>query len=248
MTRRALLAALIVGLVAFSLYRATLLPGGDFGDTGSFQATVDSPLITPRDGYPLYFAIGALSVRLSGAEPAHTLNLVSAIEGALACGLLVLVGAELSGSILAGAGAALLFAVSFTFWSQAIIAEVYALHAALLALTMWLLLRWQHQPTDTRLFAFFAVFALAFGNHLSMVLLIPGYTLFLLISAPRGWRAMFAPRIVAVAAACALVGAMQYGWNLRTLWLLPDPPQGLVDALQRFWFDEIGRASCRERV
>jgi hypothetical protein len=33
------------------------------------------------------------------------------------------------------------------------------------------------------------------------------------------------------------VGALQYGWNLRTLWLLPDPPHGLVDALQRFWFD-----------
>ena len=47
---------------AFALYRATMLPGFDFGDTGSFQATVGSPLITPRDGYPLYFAIGQLFV------------------------------------------------------------------------------------------------------------------------------------------------------------------------------------------
>ena len=58
MTRRALLAALAVALAAFALYRATLLPGVDFGDTGSFQTMVGSPLITPRDGYPLYFAIG----------------------------------------------------------------------------------------------------------------------------------------------------------------------------------------------
>src|SRR5476649_1128171 len=48
---------------------------------------------------------------------------------------------------------------------------------------------------------------------------------------------MFAPRIVAIATICAVAGAAQYAWNLRTLWLLPDPPHGLVDALQRFWFD-----------
>jgi hypothetical protein len=237
MTRRGLLAALIVALAAFTLYRATLLPGVDFGDTGSFQTMVGSPLITPRDGYPLYFAIGTLFLQLTGAEPAHALNLVSAIEAAVACGLLVLVAAELAGSVAAGVGAALLFAASYTFWSQAIIAEVYALHAALLALTLLLLLRWADGPTNGRLFAFFAVYALAFGNHLSMVLLLPGYTLFLLLAAPRGWRSMFAPRIIAMATACTVVGAMQYAWNLRTLWLLPDPPQGVVDALQRFWFD-----------
>src|SRR5882724_9455279 len=75
MTRRALLAALIVGLAAFALYKSTLLPGVDFGDTGSFQATVGSPLITPRDGYPLYFAIGAAILRATGGDPAHALNL-----------------------------------------------------------------------------------------------------------------------------------------------------------------------------
>src|SRR6266481_6404557 len=31
---------------------------------------------------------------------------------------------------------------------------------------------------------------------------------------------MFAPRTVAMATTCALLGAMQYGWNLRTLSLL----------------------------
>lgn len=237
MTRRELLAALLVALAAFALYRATLLPGVDFGDTGSFQTMVGSPLITPRDGYPLYFALGTLFLRLTGAEPAHALNLASAIEGAAACGLIVLVAAELSGSLAAAVGAALLFAASYTFWSQAIIAEVYALHMALVALTLLLLLRWAGRPTNGRLFAFFSVYALAFGNHLSMVLLLPGYTLFLLTAAPRGWRSMFAPRIVAMATACAVVGALQYAWNLRTLWLLPDPPHGVVDALQRFWFD-----------
>ncbi len=237
MTRRALLAALLVAAAAFALYRATLLPGMDFGDTGSFQTMAGSSRITPRDGYPLYFAIGSLSLWLTGGEPAHALNLASAIEAAIACGLFVLVAAELSGSLAAAIGAALLFAASYTFWSQAVIAEVYALHAALVALTLLLLLIWAKAPSNGRLLLFFAVYALGFGNHLSMILLLPGYTIFLLWAAPGGWRSMFAPRIIAMAVACAAAGALQYCWNLRTLWLLPDPPHGFVDALQRFWFD-----------
>src|SRR3954463_15865580 len=101
MTRRAWLAALAVAIGALVLYRATLLPGVDFGDTGSFQTMVGSPLITPRDGYPLYFALGSVALWLTGAEPAHALNLASAVEAAVACGLVVLVAAELSRSIVA---------------------------------------------------------------------------------------------------------------------------------------------------
>src|SRR5262249_10962426 len=229
--------ALSVGLAAFALYRATLLPGVDFGDTGSLQVTVGSPLITARHAYPLYFALGSVALWLTGGDAARALNLTSAVEAAIAVGVLVLVGAELSGSIAAGAAAALLFAVSYTFWSQSIIAEVYALHAVFMALTLLLILRWERDPTDRRLLAFFAVYALGFGNHLAMILLAPAYTLFLLTTAPGGWRSMFAPRIVAMAILCAAAGALQYAWNLRTYWYLPDAPRGIADALGRFWFD-----------
>ncbi len=235
MTRAA--AALAVAIAAFLLYRATLLPGVDFGDTGSFQTTVGTTLLRPRDAYPLYFAVGGAFVRLMRLEPARALNLASAVEGAAAAGLLVFVGAELSGTWLGGVAASLLFVTSYTFWSQAIIAEVYALHAVFVAATLLLLLRWQRAPTVGRLALFFAVYALGFGNHLSMVLLLPAYTVFLLSTAPGGWRSMFAPRIVALATVCAVAGALQYAWNLRTLWFTAHPPSGLLDALQTFWFD-----------
>jgi hypothetical protein len=237
MRRHAILAAAVVGATAFALYRATLLPGMDFGDTPSFQVAVASSLITPRDGYPLYFAIGHVFRWLSPGDPAHALNLASAVEGATACAVLVLAGAELSGSVAAATAAALLFAGSYTFWSQAIIAEVYALHAIFVALTLLLALRWAKRPSLGRLALFFAVYALGFGNHLSMILLAPGFALFFLISAPDGWRSMFAPRIVALALGLACAGALQYAWNLHAFWVLPDPPRGMAETLQRFWFD-----------
>jgi hypothetical protein len=245
--RRALLAAALVAAAAFSLYHATLLPGFDFGDTGSFQTIVGEPRLTPRDAYPLYFAVGGAFVRITRLDPARALNLASALEGALAAGLIVLVGAELSGSILAGAAAALLFAVSYTFWSQAIIAEVYALHAVFVSLTLLLLFRWQRNPSARTLATFFAVYAVGFGNHLSMVLLLPGFTAFLLMAAPGGWRAVLRPRIIAIALVCAAAGALPYAWNFAGLWSMPHPPHGLGDALRTFWFD-VTKSDWRETM
>src|SRR5882762_4363405 len=98
-------AAAATAAIAFALYHATLLPGFDFGDTGFLQATVGEMTITPRNGYPLYFALGNLCLWLTRAEAAHALNLASAVEGAVAVGLMVLVATELSGSVLAAVGA-----------------------------------------------------------------------------------------------------------------------------------------------
>jgi hypothetical protein len=230
-------AAVVVAIAAFVLYRATLLPSFDFGDTASFQATVGSPIISSRDGYPLYFAIGSLFVHASSAEPARALNLASAVEASIACGIVVLVAAELSGSVVAGVAAALLFAVSYTFWSQAIIAEVYALHILFVSLTLLLLLRWAAQPTTLRLAAFFSAYALGFGNHLSMILLAPAYACFLLTAAPGGWRSLLRPRVIVLAIVIAGLGALQYAPSLRALWLTSQPPRGLAEGFQHFWFD-----------
>ena len=159
----------------------------------------------------------------------------------------MLAGTELAGSTLAGVAAAILFGGSYTFWSQSIIAEVYALHIAFVALTLLCALRWAERPTRSRLAWFFATYALGFGNHLSMILLAPGFAVFLLLSAPGGWRALLGPRVVALAATIAMAGALQYTWNLKGLWMADHPPSGLVDAVQTFWFD-VTKSDWRETM
>ena len=239
-------AATGVALLAFVLYFTTLLPGVDFGDTASFQTMGGESAIRPRDGYPLYFAAARLIVPFF-ENRAYAMNLVSALQAAVACGVIVLLAFELSGSLVAAVAAALLFAGSYTFWSQAIIAEVYALHILLVALTMLLLCRWERLPTPRRLVAFFAVYALAFGNHLSMILLLPAYALFVVIAARDGWRSMFRPRIVLTAAAFAALGAAQYYWNFEAMWRGNSPPDSLIEAMRTFWFD-VTKSDWRETM
>src|SRR5262245_49535859 len=102
MPRHAVPAAIAVTLIAFVVYRTTMLPGVELGDSASFQVMVGSPTITPRDAYPLYFAIAGALHALLGTPPAETLNFVSVLEAAVACGLIVLVAATISGSAMAG--------------------------------------------------------------------------------------------------------------------------------------------------
>ena len=241
------LAAAIAASGAFALYHATLLPSVDFGDTGSFQTTVGSSILTPRVGYPLYFAIAGGFLRVTGIEPARALNLVTALEAAVACGLFVVVAAELASSVAAALAGALLMAVSYTFWSQSVTAEVYALHLSLCLLSMLLVLQWERRPTLGRLCLFFACYAVAFGNHLSMILLAPAFTVFLLAKAPGGWRSMLRPQIITIAALFAVLGAAQYLWNLRALWFQLEPPQSFAAALRTFWFD-VTKSDWRETM
>lgn len=235
-SRLRVLAAVLVAAIAFLIYFQTLLPGQDLGDTVSFQTIAGEPILVPRQGYPLYYALNGALVHLLPVEPARAVNLGSAVAAALALGLVVLAGAELGGTLVAGLAAASLLAGSYTFWSQATIAEVYALHLLLASACLVALLWWSRRPTLPRLGLFFALCALGFGNHLQMSLLLPGFTIFLFVAAPGAWREALRPRVIALAAALAALGALQYAWNMR--WLAGEyPGASWIELLRTFWFD-----------
>jgi hypothetical protein len=233
-----MMAGLAVALATFALYWATLLPGQDLGDTASFQVLVSTSVLTPRDAYPLYFMLGkALVAALAPAEPARALNVMSAVFGALACGALVPLGRRLSGSTLSGVFSALLLGASYTFWSQALIAEVYTLEVFFIAVSIGAAIWWVDRPSLARLALFMAVYAISFGNHLSMILLMPGLTLLVLGAYPGGWREAVRPRVLLLAMAVVMVGAAPYAWNLATLMASPEAPGTLGEAARAFWFD-----------
>ena len=240
------LVSALVAVVAFLCYHATLLPGLDFGDSASFQTGVSSLTLTPRQAYPLYYGLGHLFVLFHPGEPARALNLASAVYGALAVGVATWLGARVAQSLFAGAAAGLFLASSYTFWSQAVTAEVYTLHLLVVGASMLALLAWADEPTTGRLACFYAIYALGFGNHLSMVLLLPGFAIFLLMHR-RGPADPLKARMIAMALVIALLGALQYAWNFRGLWADLEPPGSLAEAFGKFWFD-VTKADWRETL
>jgi hypothetical protein len=235
-SRVRVVAAVVMAAMAFMLYYRTLLPGQELGDTASFETISGERALVPRQGYPLYYALNGTLVHLLPVEPARAVNLGSAIAAALAVGLVVLVGAELGGTLLAGLVAAAFLAGSYTFWSQATIAEVYALHLLVASACFLALLFWHRRPTLPRLVLFFSLYALGFGNHLQMILLLPGFALFVLLDAPGGPKTMLRPRVIGLALAAAALFALQYAWNMA--YLVFDAPGGTwTGYLRTFWFD-----------
>ncbi len=239
--------ACLAATLSFWAYTQTLLPGVDLGDTGGFQAAVLSPDVSARQAYPLYYGLAQPFVRaVSAANPARGLNLFSAIFGAAAIGLLVLLCAAITQSLAAGIAAGLLLAFSYTFWSQAIIAEVYTLHLTLVLACCLALYVYALRPSTVRLALFFAIYAVAFGNHLSMILLLVPFAVFLLQVTPEA-RSLFRPATIALAVVVAAAGVLQYWPNFTSTWHVPDGPATWPDRIATFWFDTT-KADWRESM
>ena len=153
-------------LVCTTLYVATLTPGlAHLGGDGHELTVVAATLgLAHPTGYPLYTWLGHLFTLLPIGDVAYRTNLMSAVLGGAGVALLYLVARRLALRPGIAAFTALLFGVTTTFWSQAVITEVYAPNVFALALVLWLLLRWAGRPADGRL----AVCAFAYGLSLGM--------------------------------------------------------------------------------
>ncbi|HEX8804268.1 MAG TPA: DUF2723 domain-containing protein, partial [Acidimicrobiales bacterium] len=205
---RLVAAALAAG--ALALYVRTLLPGVGFsGDTAKWQFIGRVGGTPHPTGYPLYLMLDRAAVTLVPVgSTAWRANLLSALFGAATVGVLHLLQRELGVRPAVAAATAATFAVTTTFWTHAVVAEVYTLHLWFLATVTLCLARWAQGGPDGWLLAGLGLLALSFGNHLGTVLALPGVAWLLW----RDRRRALTARTVACAALFAAVGAAQYGY------------------------------------
>ncbi len=186
-------------------------------------------------------------VWLHPGEAARALNFASAVYGALAVGVAAWVTTLLTRSRVAGVATGMFLAFSYTFWSQAITAEVYTLHLLIVGAALAALLAWAERPTLGRLALFYAVYAIGFGNHLSMILLLPAFAAFLIVERRPGATDPLRPRMIALAVGIAALAALQYAWNFRGLWAELEAPASMGEAIDQFWLD-VTKADWRETL
>lgn len=192
--------------VAFALYAGTAAPGivAFFDDTLEFQTVAPTFAIAHPTGYPLYTLTGGVWTRLLPVGTwAGRMNLFSALHAALATGLVAALAAQLSPRAdgtpnpWAGLVAAAVFGLGPVWWSQATVAEVYALHNALVAAVLLTGLGIHHtldsggRPTpafDRRMTLLALLFGLGLAHHRTTLLLAPPFLVYLLISVPGFYR------------------------------------------------------------
>lgn len=163
-------AVLVPAAVALVLYLATLAPTVYWGDTADLQRAallLDKPHPT---GYPMYLGLGHLwASALPIGDPAWRLNLLSACLTAAAVGAASFSTLRLTGRAAAAAAAGLTLGVTASIWSQAVVAEVYALQSLLVAVLLGAALA---RPVHLGRLAL--LFGLGVSHHRMTVLLVPG--------------------------------------------------------------------------
>lgn len=208
--------AVIVALLALVAYLLTLQRVVGRADTFEFQVTAPVLGVAHPTGYPLYILLGKLFSLLPLGKIATRVNLTSVVA---ATASVTLVYAVLRRALvvdgLVATLAALVFGFSPVLWSQAVVAEVYALHnvfvAAILGGALWLVASpGERVPEAAHALivpGLLALTGLSLTNHLTTVLLIPALALALLLAWPRlTWKQW------ALAAGLFLAGLLIYAY------------------------------------
>jgi hypothetical protein len=172
----------LVGIVAFVAARLAMRPGLGFWDTGELQAVAPLLGTAHPTGFPTYVLLGWLAnVLLTPfGEPAMRMNLFAGLCLAVAAAVTVDLVRALTRSVILGVLAGIGLTFTDIVWDIGTQAEAHALHLALVAILLWLLVAWEDRQRDRTLFAAAVVSGLAAGNHSLTLLLAPPIALYVL--------------------------------------------------------------------
>lgn len=176
--RRAIAAS--AGALGLLLYTLTCAPGVLWQDSAMFQFRVWHGDL-PGDlglalAHPLYILLAkAFTLLPLGSDFAFRVNLFSAVCGGATLVFTVDLLMSLTRSRTAAICGTILLAVSHTFWTHAVIAEVYELYALGLVAELWLLERFFRRHEVRWLILALLVNGLGVSNHVLAVLHAPAY-------------------------------------------------------------------------
>ncbi|MBY0273709.1 DUF2723 domain-containing protein [Candidatus Binatia bacterium] len=189
------------------LYVWTAAPTVTLEDSGEFITAAYRLGIPHPPGYPLWCLWAHLFTWLPGGTIAERVHWSSGVAAAAAVWLVFRIALR----VLDDRGAALLGALalgaSTIFWSQAVIAEVYALNTALCVLLLLLALCWRDDRRPRWLYALAFTVGLGMTNHFLLALVaLPVLGLLVYLD----WRALLRPRVLLVGALLLVLGLSVY--------------------------------------
>ncbi|VAW34114.1 hypothetical protein MNBD_CHLOROFLEXI01-5112, partial [hydrothermal vent metagenome] len=199
------LGPLLIGVAVLPVYLSTMSRTVGQADTFEFQVVAPQLGIAHPTGYPLYLLLGKLFTLLPFGSVAWRINVGTAVLTTLALIFFFKLLWEIWGVPETAVLAAVVMGLTVTLWSQSIAAEVYALHALVVCMALWLMVRvgeWRVASGQAKtsfpprflrslrlnLILLAATIGLGLTNHLTTVFLLPPAALaliFLLFTASR---------------------------------------------------------------
>ncbi|MBD3348056.1 MAG: DUF2723 domain-containing protein [Candidatus Eisenbacteria bacterium] len=184
---------------AFIIYMMTTAPTVAFWDNGEFIAVGAILGVGHPPGSPVYTLLSRLFSLLPFPNVAQAVNFSSIVGATFAIAFLYFSLARIARrwegrvesfwdglpTYVTGISACILAAFSFSFWENALEAEVYATNIFVMTFTLWLVLRWTELsgvPRDRRrIYLVIYLLALGVGVHMGCLLWAPAFLVFIIM-------------------------------------------------------------------
>ena len=236
----------LCGLLALSVplivYLYTMAPTVWWLDSAELTTGAYTLGIVHAPGAPLFLLLGHLFTYLPFGDVGYRLNFMTACTSALTALFIYLISNHLTRRPLVALGTAWFAAFGFYVWMAAAAAELYSLQGCIVTGLLFLGLKWREQQRPWQLCALAFLFGLGTGNHLSLVLMLPGFML-LALTTPLPWRR---PRWLAASVVCGFLGGLIWLYlplryeanpvmNYARIWGVP------LDTWSGFWWMVTGK-------
>ena len=167
--------AAVVGLVAVVSWVAIprLPPGICFDDWGDIQLSSATLAIAHPPGYPGYATVGYVLTRIPGVDPAYVITIACFISGLSVLIACLLLQRRLGVSTGLAVAICFVLAAHPRFWINLRAPEVYMPTLALVAWSIFFLLRYGNKGARRSLFIAVLLFGIALGNRPPVLLAAP---------------------------------------------------------------------------
>ena len=205
---------LIIFFSFIIIYLVTRYPGVggriNFGDSAKWQYLHFANGLPHGTGYPQFLFLSEIFSRvIFFLDYSERITFISIFFGALSLvvfySLIHLLTKDKIGSFIS----TLLVGFSYVFWVEATEAEVYTLNVFYLLTVFYLFIKFYFSKNRKYYLAACAVYALSFGNHLSMVTILPAVVF---ISIYTDYKTVIKPKNLALITLFVFLGALQYAF------------------------------------
>jgi len=235
----AALAGICVIVFVFALYLRTLAPTVLYYhrplllDSVMLQVQAIVLGIPGGTGSPTWAMLTHLFTYLPFGDLAYRTNLASAVYAAIAVLLIYVAGLLLSRRMVAAAASALAFGLGTSFWSVAVITEVYDLNVLLIMLVLIALLLWRERRKDRCLLLAAFLMGFALTDHLTSALVIPAGFLFVGLV---DWHKLVDWRLALKGSGLFLLGIIPYLYLPIRASMNPPLNEWDPTTFGRFWY------------
>ncbi len=205
---------ILIFLGFIAIYLITIFPGAggriNFGDSIKWQYLYLANGLPHGTGYPQFLILTEIFSRIIFfLDKPERITFIAVFFGALSLSmfytLVHLLTRNKAGSIIS----TFVIGFAYSFWAEATEAEVYTFNVFYLLTVFYLFIQF-YLTKNTRYYLLgCAVYALSFGNHLSMVTILPAVVFIILIT---DYKTVFKPRNLLLVGLFIIIGMLQYGF------------------------------------